>query len=442
MKVLMFGWEFPPLSSGGLGTACMGLTKGLKNHNVDVIFVMPKVPSNIGSGHVDLVSAADVMIRDEHGHMKDIIEDIIEIDSPLTPYMTNEEYKEKLKSMPDVNVPRSSIVFSKSTEMNSIYGQGLFNEVWRYRMKSRLVAMGKEFDVIHCHDWMTYGAGIEAKKVSGKPLVMHIHATEFDRTGNNPNPYVYNLEKEGFENADKILAVSNFTRNTVIDHYGIDPGKIDVVHNAVEFTNYNEKSLKIASDDKVVLFLGRITIQKGPDWFLYTARKVLDYYPNAKFVIAGSGDMHPFIIHKAAELGMADKVLFAGFLKGTDIDRAYKMADLYVMPSISEPFGITPLESMRNGTPVLISKQSGVSEVISHCLKADFWDIDDMANKIIGVLEHSSLHKELQTNGKREVLKFNWNDPAKKCLNAYNSVIDEYNRKKDNNSYGGILKGY
>lgn len=420
MKVLMFGWEFPPASSGGLGTACLGLTRGLKNNNVDVIFVMPKVPGDMGSSHVDLVSASDIKIRDEYGNLKDICA----IDSPLSPYMSNEEYLKRKQGIEIDASLRNKIVFGKSDNSENIYGKNLCDEVWRYRQKAKLVAMAKDFDVIHCHDWMTYGAGIEAKKITGKPLVVHIHATEFDRTGNNPNEYVYQLEKEGFENADKILAVSNLTRCRVIQSYGIEPSKVEVVHNAVEFTDFDGTyDHKIKEKDKVILFLGRITIQKGPDWFVYTAKKVLDYYPNVKFVIAGSGDMEPFIISKVAELGISDKILFAGFLKGRDIDRAYKMADMYIMPSISEPFGITPLEAMRNGTPVLISKQSGVSEVVSHCLKADFWDVDEMVNKIVSVLKYNSLHSELSSNGLNEVKKFNWDIPARKCIDAYNSVL-------------------
>lgn len=422
LKVLMFGWEFPPIASGGLGTACKGLTKGLKNHNVDVIFVMPKVPKHVNSPDVDLVSANDVLVKDDYGNLKDVVE----LDSPLTPYMSNEEYLDKLNNMEIDPRMKNKIVFSRAKDTSSIYGQNLFDEVWRYRLKSKLIALGKDHDIIHAHDWMTYGAGIEAKKVSGKPLVLHIHATEFDRTGNNPNPYVYGLEKEGFEAADKILAVSNFTKSRLVNNYGIDPQKIEVVHNAVEFTDFNEsvEESKIKQDDKIVLFLGRITIQKGPDWFVYTAKKVLEHNPNVKFIFAGSGDMEPFIIHKVAEMGISDKVLFAGFLRGKDIDRAYKMADLYVMPSISEPFGITPLESMRNGTPCLISKQSGVSEVVNHCLKADFWDVDEMANKILGVLEYGSLHKDLKRNGLNEVKKFNWDIPAAKCLSAYNQLLN------------------
>jgi glycosyltransferase involved in cell wall biosynthesis len=232
---------------------------------------------------------------------------------------------------------------------------------------------------------------------------------------------VYGIEKKGMETADRIVTVSNYTKQMVVSKYGIDPGKIEVVHNAVEFTDYKGGNT-IENSDKIVLFLGRITIQKGPDWFLYAARKVLDKNPDVKFIFAGEGDMEAMIINKAAELGMADKVLFSGFLKGTDIDKAYQMADLYVMPSVSEPFGITPLEAMQNGTPVLMSKQSGVSEVVQHCLKCDFWDVDEMANMMASVLQYSALQEQLSENGGQEVMKFSWDEPAAQCLQVYDQI--------------------
>jgi glycogen synthase len=443
-RVLMFGWEFPPFASGGLGTACYGLTKGLKNHNVDVTFVMPKkVPKEHKAEHVDLMSAhdkIDKVLLNEYLENKDIsVNEILTIDSPITPYMSSEQYDKVISDIlknEKNSIKRSEMMkilsLEHSGEAESVYGKNLNHEVWRYRLRAGLIAQNKNFDVIHAHDWLTFGAGIEAKKVSGRPLVVHIHATEFDRTGGNPNPYVYNLEKEGFEHADKICAVSNYTKNKVVEHYGIDPAKIEVVHNAVEHRNVEHiEAPKLSIQDKIVLFLGRITIQKGPDWFLKTAKLVLDHNPKVTFVVAGSGDMESHMISQAAELGISDKIHFTGFLSGDDIDRAYKMASLYVMPSISEPFGITPLESMRNGTPVLISKQSGVSEVVTHCLKADFWDTHQMANQILGVVEHSELHEEMRNNGYREIKKFHWDSPAKKCVDIYHSLIRDYSQKKE-----------
>jgi glycosyltransferase involved in cell wall biosynthesis len=398
----MYGWEFPPNNVGGLGTACHGLTKGLVEKGVDVVFVLPS-GEDIEGSHVRVV------IADKRaGSIK-----IKKIDSSLAAYMTSVEY---------------SYILKKIGKNGSVYGTSLFAEVERYAKNSLNAVKGENFDIIHCHDWMTYLAGIDAKKFSGKPLVVHIHATEFDRTGGNGvNQAVYDIEKKGFEEADRICAVSNFTKQKVVENYGIDPGKVEVVHNAVEFNkdsfNKSFTGFKLKESDKIVLFLGRITLQKGPDYFLYAAKKVLEMEPNVKFIIAGTGDMEPFIIEKAAELGIAKNVLFTGFLKGEDIDKAYQMADLYVMPSVSEPFGITPLEAMRNNTPVLISKQSGVSEVINHCLKVDFWDINEMANKMLSVLNYDALQKSLIDNAIEEVKQFNWKNPAKKCLDIYNDVL-------------------
>jgi glycosyltransferase involved in cell wall biosynthesis len=253
-----------------------------------------------------------------------------------------------------------------------------------------------------------------------------VHATEFDRTGGNGvNQVVYNLERQGMHLADSIIAVSNFTKNKIVEHYGINPDKVQVVYNAIEFNgnHFSHEHFGIKKGNKVVLFMGRITLQKGPDYFLYAAKRVLEVDPNVRFIIAGSGDMATRMIEKAAELGIADKVLFAGFLRGPDIDKAYQMADLFVMPSVSEPFGLTPLEAMRNKTPVLISKQSGVSEVINNCLKVDFWDIDKMANQIIGTLKYQEAHDSLRENGFCEVQKFNWDEPARKCIDIYRKVL-------------------
>ncbi|MBW2992130.1 glycosyltransferase family 4 protein [Candidatus Woesearchaeota archaeon] len=396
-KVLMFGWEFPPYASGGLGTACYGLTKSLSRQGNDIIFVAPKADPE-SHKFLKIVPADMKKIK------------IRGINSPVTPYMTSEEYEKEYR------------LYSKSKE-KTIYGRNLKEEVERFAKCAEKIAVDEDFDVIHCHDWLTFKAGINAKKKTGKPLVVHVHATEFDRGGGNGvNQYVYDIERLGMSKADKVIAVSNFTKNKIVDNYGISADKIEVVHNAVEFNDNKIERQKINENDKVVLFLGRITLQKGPEYFIDAAEKVLSKIKNVKFIVAGSGDMEFRMIERAAELGLGDKILFAGFLQGEDIDRAYKMADVYVMPSVSEPFGITPLESMRNGTPVIISKQSGVSEVIKHCLKVDFWDTDEIANKIIGVIKYKEVYDELKKNGGEEILGFSWDIPAEKCSNVYSEV--------------------
>ncbi|MBI2653256.1 glycosyltransferase family 4 protein [Candidatus Woesearchaeota archaeon] len=399
MKVLMFGWEFPPLSSGGLGTACYGLTKGLSKKGVEVTFVLPSAAEINDVDFVKLVSANSI------SNVK-----IKRISSALKPYTTSDEYQRQV---------------SKNPNLAKIYGSTLFEEVARYTLAAEKIAEEEDFDVIHCHDWMTFGAGIRAKRKKKKPLVLHVHATELDRTGGHQvNQYVYDMERYGMSKADKIIAVSNFTKNKIVTHYGIRPEKIAVVHNAVDVPHhYNDENFEIRKNDKIVLFLGRVTLQKGPDYFVHAARKVLEREKNVKFVIAGTGDMEARMIEKAAELGISDKVLFAGFLHPDDVERAYKMADVYVMPSVSEPFGITALEAMKNKTSVIVSKQSGVSEVIRHCLKVDFWDVNEISNKIIALLRYKPLHETLKENAYFEVGKFNWDVPAEKCIKVYNEVM-------------------
>lgn len=421
MKVLMFGWEFPPFNKGGLGTACFGLTKSMAKKNIEVTFIMPQVEGKAGKTHVNLIMA-DHKVKFQT------------IDSPIYPYMDESDYANQLNNKSNNNQNKQNNNKQNNKNQNSnkqnnqnnkdLYGKNLYQEVERYAQQGYLIAKENPADVIHAHDWLTYKAGIAAKKALGVPLVCHIHATEFDRTGGNINPHVYHIEKTGFENADKIIAVSKFTKNRVVNQYNIDPNKVEVIHNGVELKTeiMNYKS-PLNNTHKIILFLGRITIQKGPDWFLEAAHKVLQHRNDVKFVVAGNGDMHAHMMNRVAELGISDNVLFTGFLRGKDIDKAYQMADLYVMPSVSEPFGITPLEAMRNDTPVLISKQSGVSEVVNHCLKVDFWDTDDMANKMISAIHYSGLKKELQKNGKQEVHTLTWDEPAEKVINVYKKVI-------------------
>lgn len=398
MKVLMFGWEYPPYKSGGLGTACFGLTKGLKNHNVDIIFVLPRGDKDKADNRY-----VKMLIASDYGSVK-----FIGIPTLLRPYITSESYR---------------TIRGQKGSAGSIYGEDLFQEVYNYAQRAKLIARDEAFDIIHCHDWMTYPAGIEARKVSGKKLVVHLHATEFDRTGGNSvNEYVYKIEKEGFEKADRIIAVSNFTKDMITKHYGINPEKIDVVHNAVEKEHKKFEELKVGKE-KLVLFLGRVTLQKGPEYFVYAAKKVLEKRKDVKFVMVGTGDMLERMINLTIDMGINDKFLFTGFLEGEALDKMYSMARLYVMPSVSEPFGITPLEAITNGTPVLISKQSGVSEVLHHALKVDFWDVNEMANKILAVLKHDDLHVTLRDNAQTQVNSISWDKSARKVLDVYKKVV-------------------
>lgn len=401
MKVLMFGWEFPPHNSGGLGVACLGLTRALAGQGIQISFVLPK-KVNVSSDFLKIIFADTPNVH------------IQEVDSPLSPYVTSESYRE-----------------IRDGHAASIYGRTLFDEVRRYALLARHIAKKEPFDIIHAHDWLSFGAGMEAKRVSGKPLVVHVHATEFDRTGgNNVNQHVYDIERKGMETADAIIAVSNFTKNIITERYGINSAKVSVVHNGIDSFEYKNlpSELQMIKQDgtQIVLFVGRITLQKGPDYFIHTAKKVLHYYPKTLFVVVGSGDMQTQLMQEAAYLGISDKVLFTGFLRGDELNKLYQAADLCVFPSVSEPFGITALESLLNGTPVLVSKQSGVTEVISNALKVDFWDTDEMTNKIIAVLEYEPLKACLREYGGREVRKVDWGHSAKKCVDIYSNVLSNY----------------
>ncbi len=271
---------------------------------------------------------------------------------------------------------------------------------------------------------MTFSAAIAAAEASGRRFIAHVHSTEFDRSGDHVNQRIYDVERAGVHAAHRVIAVSHLTRNILIEHYGVDPAKIEVIYNAVEHVENGAPSqlAPITRDEKLVLFLGRITMQKGPEYFLQAAKRVLERMENVRFVMAGSGDSARRMIEMAAEMGIGHKVLFPGFLKRDDVRRVFRMADLYVMPSVSEPFGIAPLEALANHVPVLISKQSGVAEVLMHALKVDFWDVDEMANKILAVLRHPPLQQVLRSHGAIEVRRFHWTDTAAACLQLYDQV--------------------
>lgn len=397
----MFGWEFPPHNSGGLGVACYGLTKSLSRANISVTFVLPK---KLGGLEHDFLKIVFANIR----NIK-----LRTVTSIIHPYITAELYDEYLLKTPE----------------SELYGLNLFDEVRRYGLQAKLIAMEEEYDVIHAHDWLSFRAGIEAKRVSGKPLIVHVHATEFDRTAGNPNQYIYEEERRGLHAADCIIAVSQHTKNVIVQHYGISPEKVMVVHNGIDHEEHRHYLPEALSNirtqgKKIVLFVGRITIQKGPDYFIKVAKRVLEYDPNVLFVISGSGDMEHQIIRLASDMGLGDKIVFAGFVRGDELLKLYRAADLYVMPSVSEPFGLTALEALANGTPILVSKQSGVSEVLTHVLKSDFWDIDDMADKIVNVVQSPGLQSTLGELGATDVEQVTWESAAGKCTQIYKDILN------------------
>ncbi len=551
MRVLMLGWEFPPFITGGLGTACAGLTKSLVQAGAEVTFVLPKSVGAESASHVRLVTprgitepvnraaeaaklraAADAQTATAQGAKPKSSGPAASAPSvPSTPSGTAEAraletahagcvllgltgdagataFTQRLEAFrqtrvieipltaPSVYAPREGsdaeseaesfgarevrfLISSPTTaqmlewadrvgwsesRMRTLaqsgafpgldpvefaiqtalpeaparsgdmqdqtadaadYSGDLLGAAARYARFCAANLGGIEFDVIHAHDWLTYPAGMALQKLTGKPLVVHVHSTEFDRSGETPNQQVYSIERRGMHAATRVISVSMLTKNVCIRRYGVPDSKIDVVYNGVELRPEDVGTQPIHSKDKIVLYFGRITLQKGPEYFIRAAKRVLEYMDNVKFVVAGNGDQATRMIEMAAALGIGHKVLFTGFLRGRDISRVFSMADLYVMPSVSEPFGIAPLEAMSHNVPVLISKTSGVSEVLVHALKADFWDIDDMADKIIAVLRHPILSDTLKEHGSFEVRGISWDGSATKCLQTYNRAIAE-----------------
>jgi len=425
MKVLMFGWEFPPHISGGLGTACYGLTKGMTSFpDMEILFVVPKAFGDEDKSSIGLIGANNVYIRMSDVRISSFLKKIqkIEVGVDLLPYVDPELY-EKYSSKNEYNENRFiTSDFEGRLNFSGGYGKNLMHEIANYALIAATIAAENTFDVIHAHDWLCYPAGIAAKHVSGKPLIIHVHATDFDRSGGNVNPVVYNIEKQGMDVADKIITVSNLTRSIVIEKYGIAPEKVLTVYNAVEPLDAREP-IQGNFDEKIVTFLGRITMQKGPEYFIEAANLVLKKMDNVRFVMAGSGDMMNKMIRRAARLGICNKFSFTGFLRGDDVYRMFSMSDVYVMPSVSEPFGISPLEAMQSNVPVIISRQSGVAEILKHAVKVDFWDTHAMADAIYGILNYPALHKVFSKYGKSEVDNLKWETSAKHVRNIYYSVI-------------------
>lgn len=501
MRVLMLGWEFPPFISGGLGTACYGLTRAMDALGHDIRFVLPRAVGGETASHVRLIapdappesapnpvaeqhagkSAAAPLAPDgtvigaetkhtaqqpgppeqgdspldfnlpgfDHTRFTGLPSSIVapypesapmggdgaKSDAPVTafkdlPIKTQtalHKHAEALRAA-GVDVPEEWFQATAGMQGTPSAGQDYAGDVMSTAQNYATMALRlcgrEEFDVIHAHDWMTYPAGMALARATGKPLVTHIHSTEFDRSGEHVNQQVYDIERRGMHAAVRVIAVSELTRQIVAARYSVEPSKIDVCYNGVEQDGPSPLSgARINPKDKIVLFLGRITMQKGPEYFIEAAKMVLDKMPNVKFLVAGSGDMARGMIEQAAELGIGHKVLFTGFLRGKDVARVFRMADLYVMPSVSEPFGIAPLEAMSNDTPVLISKQSGVSEVLTHALKVDFWDTREMANKIIAILRHPPLGQTLREHGAFELHKLTWEGAALKCIASYEKAI-------------------
>lgn len=409
-KVLMFGWEIPPFNSGGLGVACYELAQSLSGKNTAVTFVLPR-HTDVKVPFMKVRCAKDPVSQKN----KRVNITIKTIDSPLAPYLNQDSYDEILLNR------------KNNPGQNPIYGRDLIDEVMRYGEAAADIAMEEDFSIIHAHDWLSFPAGVKAKKVSGKPLIAHVHAIEYDRCDARAvNPAICAIERQGLRAANKVIAVSDYTRQRIHQFYGIALNKIEVVHNGINIAKHTTKKPTLKSlksgGKKMVLFVGRLTYQKGVDYFVEAAFKALKINPKLIFMVVGSGDMTFQIIEQAAALGISDKVFFPGFLRGIELENIYRAADLYVMPSVSEPFGIVALEALSNKVPVIVSKQSGACEIINHALKVDFWDTDELANKIVAVINNPVLHRSLSHFGHIEAKNCTWELAADKCISIYKEL--------------------
>ncbi|MDD6701277.1 MAG: glycosyltransferase [Lepagella sp.] len=419
MKALMFGWEFPPHILGGLGTASYGLTKGMYNNgNMDITFVIPKPWGDEPKEFAHIIGANSTPVA-----WRDVSREYVEgrIGKVMDPELY---YRLRDHIYADFNYMRLNDL--GCIEFSGKYPDNLIEEINNYSIVAGVIARSIDCDVIHSHDWLTYPAGVHAKNVTGKPLVIHVHATDFDRSRGNVNPTVFGIEKDGMNNADHIITVSDLTRRTVIEKYGISPEKVTTVHNAViplddELLNLPRKERK----EKVITFLGRITMQKGPEYFVEAAAKVLQKTKNVRFVMAGSGDMMDAMIRLAAKRGIADRFHFTGFLRGKQVYEMLAESDVYVMPSVSEPFGISPLEAMEMGVPSIISIQSGCAEILTNVIKTDYWDIDAMADAMHSLISYPALHHELRDRGIEEIHGITWEKAGKKVIDIYQKVIEK-----------------
>ena len=428
MRVLMFGWEFPPHIAGGLGTACKGIVEGLAHNGVETLFVMPAASGDEDQSCTTIINASDIPIVDIDSSVDEFMDKVkfIRVDSGMVPYVDPEDYEKVVEETRYRQSAEYRMMYGQKFQFSGKYGANLLEEVARYAQVAKSIAIENcdRIDVIHAHDWLTYPAGIAAKEVSGKPLVIHVHATSFDRgTDDMVDSRVFAIEKHGMEVADRVITVSDLTRNIVINRYGIDPNKVVTVHNAVDFSGRENIQVERGVKDKVVTFLGRITFQKGPEYFIEAAAKVLKRTDNVRFVMAGSGDMMTRAIRQVARLGISDRFHFTGFLRGQEVQKMFALSDVYIMPSVSEPFGISPLEAMRSNVPSIISHQSGAAEVLKYALKVDFWDVDALADDIYALLQYPVLADFATRQGYDEVNQLKWNGAAAKLKNVYESVL-------------------
>ena len=415
----MFGWELPPHILGGLGTASYGITKGIaQNGDMDITFVIPKPWGDEPKEYAKIIGANCTPVA-----WRDVNWDYVQgrIGNVMDPQLYY-DLRDHIYS--DFNYMNTNDL--GCIEFSGRYPDNLLEEINNYSIVAGVIARTIPCDIIHAHDWLTYPAGIHAKQVTGKPLVIHVHATDFDRSRGHVNPTVFNIERDGMIHADHIITVSNLTRRTVIEHYGIPPEKVTTVHNAVEPLSQEYLEIKPPhKHDKVVTFLGRITMQKGPEYFVEAAAQVLHKLHNVQFVMAGSGDMMEKMINLAAKRDIADRFHFTGFLKGKQVYEMLAASDVYIMPSVSEPFGISPLEAMQMGVPSIISKQSGCAEILDNVIKVDYWDTNAIADAVYSILMYPAMYKQLRDHGRDEVGRIVWKKAGAKIIDIYKRLVNQ-----------------
>jgi glycosyltransferase involved in cell wall biosynthesis len=424
MRVLMFGWEYPPKFSGGLGVATQGLVSGLLGLGVEVVLVLPH-RAQVAEGGLTILDANEYLGNagnESLGKVDEVVLPLLRVwgvESLLQPYLTEKRYtvmrSEVLARVPIADSPAPPPAFEGG------YGPNLWSEVLRYARVARRIALSESFDVIHAHDWITYPAAAVAREATRKPLVVHVHATEYDRTGGPGNPSVSAVERSGFSTADRVICVSRYTAGIVRRLYGIPMSKLRVVYNAIE-SGPEVPALEFEEGEPLVLFAGRLTFQKGPDYFIEAARLVAAENPHVKFVVAGTGDMLPKLIARVSQLRMGNRILFTGFLARRQLERLYQRADVFVLPSVSEPFGLTVLEALREGVPAIVSRNAGVAEVVHSALRVDFWDVRELASKILSLLSFPVLRGELVRRGRAEVKRITWGEAAERCLQIYREI--------------------
>ena len=431
MKVLMLGWEYPPHITGGLGTACEGLTMALARGGVDISFVVPALLGGERAPHMTLIDSWDeqaVPARLGGGAATKISSHVKTL---FGCYAREEEVENRLllgeieSELEDEEGESAEGAIPKKSPKASRYGGNMMEEVYGFSQRVAQLVGRLDFDLIHAHDWMTYPAAVVASRLTGKPLVTHVHSLEYDRSGQSVHPTIHGIERLGIENSGAVIAVSAYTKSVVIDQHPVGGERVFVVHNGVsgKYRRSLKRRVEKKQRGKTVLFLGRITFQKGPDYLIEAASRVIRHIPDVKFVIAGTGDMLPQLVGRVSDLGLQSHFDFPGFLAGPDVERMMRHADLYVMPSVSEPFGISALEAISCDTPCLISKQSGVGEVLRHALRVDFWDVNRMADLMINALLYPSMCYEMVRNASREAQRLRWGPAAHRTLEVYRSVV-------------------